>query len=245
MPSYQQSLAIVLRVVSFSETSCIVTFFTREYGKVSGIAKGARRAKSPLSLCRIVFIPKSSDALDIVTEAKLERRFRSATSDLSRLYAGYYFAELLNELTGLGDAYPDLFDVTEKALAAIDAGQVLAPLVLGWEMTLLRVLGHLPSWQRCASCGTEVAKAQSMAFGLLAGGVLCRRCRVGRRAVVQVDGRVIDIMERFSSLQCSLQQPLELEGKLRGQLRGVINQYIRHLLGRRLRVERYLKQMDL
>ena len=68
MPS-EKVQAIVIRVVEFSETSCVVTLFTREFGKISGLAKGARRPKSPfesaldlLAVCRIVFLHKSSDA---------------------------------------------------------------------------------------------------------------------------------------------------------------------------------------
>ena len=85
MPT-EKAIALVLRVVEFSETSSIVTLLTREFGKVRGLAKGARRPKGPfesaldlLSLCRIVFLRKSSDALDLLTEAKLEWRFRAGT----------------------------------------------------------------------------------------------------------------------------------------------------------------------
>ena len=96
----EKSRAIVLRLVDFSESSCIVTLFTEDFGKIGALAKGARRLKGPfesaldlLAVCRIVFLHKSSDALDLLTEAKLERRFRAASRDLSRLYAGYYMAE--------------------------------------------------------------------------------------------------------------------------------------------------------
>ena len=125
--SSEKASAIVLRVIEFSETSSIVKLFTREFGKVRGLAKGARRPKGPfesaldlLALCRIVFLRKSSDSLDLLTEAKLERWFRPPRGGLSNLYAAYFVAELLNELTDDGDPHPELFD------RAIDGGtQVL------------------------------------------------------------------------------------------------------------------------
>jgi recombinational DNA repair protein (RecF pathway) len=74
----EKTRAIVLRVIEFSESSCVVTLFTLDFGKVGALAKGARRPKSAfegalelLALVRIVFLRKSSDALDLLTEGKL------------------------------------------------------------------------------------------------------------------------------------------------------------------------------
>jgi len=103
--SSEKTDAIVIRVTEYSETSCIVTMLTRDFGKVTVIAKGARRPKSPfeaaidvLAICRIVFIAKTN-SLSLLTEAKLEHRFRAGESDLNRLYIGYYVIELLKILS--------------------------------------------------------------------------------------------------------------------------------------------------
>ncbi|HEY2826636.1 MAG TPA: recombination protein O N-terminal domain-containing protein, partial [Pirellulales bacterium] len=71
--SSEKATALVLKVVEFSETSSIVTLFTSEFGKIQALAKGARRPKGPfesaldlLALCRIVFLRKSSGALDLL-----------------------------------------------------------------------------------------------------------------------------------------------------------------------------------
>src|SRR6266571_3422855 len=131
--SSEKASAFVLEVVEFSETSSVVTLFTREFGKIHGLAKGARRPKGPfegaldlLALCRIVFLRKSSDALDLLTEAKLERRFRPTGGDLSSLYAAYYVAELLGELTDDYDPHPELFDVADATLLALQMPGVVA-----------------------------------------------------------------------------------------------------------------------
>lgn len=193
MPS-EKADALVLRVIDFSETSAIVTLFTREFGKVRALAKGARRPKGPfesaldvLALCRIVFLRKASDALDLLTEARLQRRFRPAGRDLASLYAGYYIAELLGELTDDYDPHPELFDAAESTLSELAAGRTIAPLVLRFELTALRLLGHLPELDLCVECGVGVEPSGGrVAFGQLAGGVLCGRCRIGKRRVVAV-----------------------------------------------------------
>ena len=246
--SSEKATAIVLRVVDFSETSAVVTLFTREFGKIGALAKGARRPKGPfesaldlLAVCRIVFLHKSSDALDLLTEAKLHRRFRPAGRDLASLYAGYYVAELLGELTDEDDPHPGLFDAAETTLEQLSGGAAVAPLVLWFELAALRLLGHLPSLDVCAECGEAVQPAaERIAFGLLAGGVLCKRCREGKRQVIAVSPRVIQALRSFAAENNDAWRQLTLERNVQGELRAVLNQYLRHLVGGKLRLHEYL-----
>ncbi len=248
--SSEKSSAIVLRLVDFSETSVIATLFTEDFGKVSALAKGARRPKGPfeaaldlLAVCRIVFIHKSSDALDLLTEAKLERRFRAASRNLSCLYAGYYVAELLQELTDEGDPHPRLFQAANQTLIDLDGDCDPARSILRFEMIALRELGHLPSFEQCVGCGETLVLEGRVAFGLLAGGVLCEQCRRGQRQVVSVNSKVIEAFQCFADPNDSHERK-ELDRGLRGELRGVLNRYLANLLGKQPRMHRYLGMLS-
>ena len=241
----EKTSAIVLRVVDFSETSCVVTLFTEDFGKIGALAKGARRPKGPfdsaldlLAVCRIVFIHKSSDTLDLLTEAKLERRFRAATRELSRLYAGYYVAELLNELTDLGDPHPDLYREADRTLQALDQNAPVPDTVLRFEVLTLRLLGVLPSLDACAACGKPVAAAGRVLFGQLAGGVLCPGCRAGQRQVVSLSAEVVTALRALA--QAGAGSTVALDRGVRGELRGLLNHYVTNLLGHPPRMHGYL-----
>ncbi|MDO4558984.1 MAG: DNA repair protein RecO, partial [Planctomycetia bacterium] len=124
----ESSTAMVLRLTEWSESSLVLTFFTREYGKLHALAKGARRPKAPfdaaldiLSECRITMIRKSSDALNLLTEAKLIRWVR-LPRELSRWYAGFYIAELLDALTETELPIPELFDLTSETVRFLSGG---------------------------------------------------------------------------------------------------------------------------
>jgi DNA repair protein RecO (recombination protein O) len=240
--SAEKTLGIVLRVVDFSETSCVVTLFTREFGKVGGLAKGARRPKGPfesaldlLALVRLVFLRKSSDALDLLTEAKLERRFRGADRSLARLYAGYYVAELLDALTDDDDPHPELFDVAEQTLRALETAEPSAPIVLRLELAAMRVLGHWPSLDACVECGAPVAGGERASFSLVGGGVLCPRCRPGKRQVVSVSAPAMQLLVSEANARTVPWTP-----RAAGELRGLISSYLTHWLGRRLKMHEYM-----
>jgi DNA repair protein RecO (recombination protein O) len=223
-----------------------VTLFTEDFGKIGALAKGARRPKGPfdsaldlLALCRIVFIHKSSESLDLLTEAKLLRRFRAASRDLSRLYAAYYVAELLSELTEFGDPHPELFGESDRALSNLDQEGNLAETVLRFEISALRQLGYLPALRACAVCGTPVPDEGRVLFGHWAGGVLCPECRPGHRQVVSLSREVLDTLERAADWQVGSPWTLD-DPKVRGELRGLMNRYLTNLLGHPPRMQKYL-----
>ncbi len=242
----EKTRAIVLKVIEFSETSCVVTLFTEDFGKVGALAKGARRPKGPfegaldlLALVRIVFLRKTSDALDLLTEARLERRFRSAQRELARLYAGYYVAELLAELTDTGDPHPELFTAADQTLLALDEGGSLPETVLQFELTALRLAGHLPSLSECVVCGRPVEANGRVPFGMMVGGVLCNDCRPGRRGIVSVSGEIIGVLRQATSGELA-GSGVSLDGSVQGELRAVMKSYFAHLVGHRLRMSDYL-----
>jgi len=245
MRSAEKTNAIVLKVVDFSETSCVVTLFTREFGKLSALAKGARRPKSSfeaaldvLSICRVVFLRKSGDSLHLLTEAQLERRFRAAAFSLSRLYAAYYVAELLSRLTEDLDVHPRLFDFAEDTLRRLDpggdarsvhsgdTGEVMASylevqlILLQFQMGILSLLGHFPLMDRCCECAVGVDSGR-ISFGLNDGGLLCEKCRRSKRHLVSLSGEANLLLREQANLGYARDRAArseELRGKNAGGL---------------------------
>ncbi len=243
----EKDIGIVLRVVPFGETSCVTTIFTRGLGKISALAKGARRPKSPfesaldlLAISRIVLIHKSHDALDLLTEAKLERRFRSGARDLACLYAGYYVVELLRDLTSDADPHAELYDAADATLWALDHNVDAGRAVVRFELAGLRLLGHLPSLETCAECGGRVPEGKRVAFGHISGGVLCEECRVGKRQVVSISRDVLRLLQEFADPAAEDWQQRPVPPAVWGEARGVLNYAMRHVLGHPPRMLAYL-----
>jgi DNA repair protein RecO (recombination protein O) len=122
----EQALALVVRGTDWSETSRITTLFTREFGKVRGLAKGGRRLRSNfeiafdlLTVCNIVFLRKGHGGLDLLIEARVAERFPHLRTDLTALNIGYYVAELLSDGTQDYDPHPALFDAALGLLRAL------------------------------------------------------------------------------------------------------------------------------
>src|SRR5262245_44293292 len=245
--SLEQATAVVLRLVPWSEASYVATLFTREFGRVRVVAKGAKRRKGPfesaldlLALCKVVFLRKSSDALDILTEAKLQRRFRLRGRELAGLYAGYYVAELLGELTDDYDPHPELFDLAEHTLASLQTEPQVGRLVLRFELTALRLLGHLPALTRCTECGAEIGGDRRVPFASVSGGALCARCRPGKRQVVSLSPAAWQAMVALSDEDEHRWRDSPLARTVSAEVRSVMNHYVASLLGYEPRLQPYL-----
>ena len=158
--STEKATGLVVRTTDYSETSRIVTIWTREFGKVRALAKGGRRLRSNfesaldlLSVCSIVFLRKTSGALDLLTEARGVEQFPRLRQEMSALYAAYYMAELLGDWTEDYDPHPQLFEETLETLRALGTpGVPTGPRLLRFEMVLLRELGYAPILETCAVC---------------------------------------------------------------------------------------------
>ncbi len=243
--STDSTTAIVLRNVEFSETSLIVTLLTRDFGRVSAIAKGARRPKGPfegsldlLAVCRVVLIRKSSGSLDLLTEAKLHRRFRAADRSLDRLYGGYHVIEMLRLLMDEHDPHPEVYDLTIQTLGQLDGEGEVASTLAYFDAQLLRKLGHSPGVDRCTACGGEVAATARQIFALATGGIVCANCRARQRQTVSLKQETISELRRLAD--DSTQYPVSVAANVYGELRGVLNRYIQTVLGSVPRMQPFL-----
>ena len=246
--SSEKSEAIVLRAIPWSETSLVVTLWTRDFGRISAIAKGARRLRSPfesaldlLAHSSVVFLAKAGDVLDLLTEAKLLRRFRSSQRNLLNLYCGYYVAELLLAMTEEGSPIAELFDLTQRTLEDLDQTDLSAEVLLRFELNILRLLGHMPSLDACVGCGESVEIAEIAHFGIESGGVLCSACLPGQRSVVRLKKPTLEYLTGM------LQNPWDttplkiLEPTLRPEIRGLMNRTFVALQHRQFDLHRFIE----
>jgi DNA repair protein RecO (recombination protein O) len=180
--SAEKTEAIVIRLADFSESSRVVTLFTRDFGKISALAKGAKRLKGPfeagldlLSRCRVVFRPKSG-GLDLLTEAQLVAAFQIPSHQITSLYCGYYLAELLDGLTLEHDPHPDLYPAAVQALTDLSSGTDPRLPLFRFQLVLLREIGQLPQLDSCLRCDAPVAATAGVRFWVSQGGIICSRC---------------------------------------------------------------------
>ena len=146
---HKDQAGYVLHSYPYQETSLIVEVFTREYGRVAMVAKGAKRPHSPL---RSVLMPFHALTLDWSGRSDLKTlrsaEWRGAFRSLSgrALICGFYLNELLLKLIHRDDPHDALFDTYEQTLCALLEGaghaSEQAVVLRCFEKRLLSELGY-------------------------------------------------------------------------------------------------------
>lgn len=179
MPTYTAN-GLVLHRHDLGENDRILTLFTREQGKLSAVAKGARRGKSRLSGATELFtysrfLLGTGKNLDVISQCEIAESFPDLRYNLEHLARATYFCELLDRMTLERDdiASDEMFDLTISALYLLQKAEVyMDGVVHGYELRLLAILGYAPVLDRCVKCGNTLERRQ-IGFSPSLGGTLC------------------------------------------------------------------------
>jgi len=156
----ERAEAIVLRLQAVTETSLIVTWFTRESGKLRTLAKGARRPNSPFRgkmdlfyQNEILFLRSHRSDLHLLHDCFLEQPNARLRDSVEAMVTSSYVCELIDIVTEGEDASPSLFNVLACTLAALQHVQGRWVVLLWFELQLLAIAGWKPRWEaRTAAC---------------------------------------------------------------------------------------------
>jgi DNA repair protein RecO (recombination protein O) len=170
---------IVLRRVNLGEKDRLVTFLTRERGKVRAVAKGSRNPRSRLTGASELFnvvklLLAVGRTFDIVSQCEVTRGFGALAQDLERMALASGAVELTDALVAEGEPQPRLFAALLAALDGIAGAGDPAAAARCFELHALCELGYSPVLDRCVICNRRDPGA--VALSASAGGVVCERC---------------------------------------------------------------------
>ena len=142
----------VLHTYPYKETSLIVELFTRRFGRVALLARGARRARSAMRGVLLSFHPlRLSFSASAELGNLISAEWAGALQPLAGqgLMCGFYLNELLLRLLPRDDPHEALFDVYAEALSRL--GHDPSAVLRGFERRLLAELGYAPLLKRDAA----------------------------------------------------------------------------------------------
>lgn len=179
--------AIVLRRVDFGDYDLILTFFTLSKGKISVIAKSAKKSTKRFagilelfSVLNIVCNTGQRKGLPVLSEAVIKHPFAGIRSDIIKTAYASYWAELINEWMEEHQRQDQVYRLFEYVLNALDLGlKPEAALSIIFQMRFMAISGLWPNIHYCNICRTAIDQTQtdSFDFDFKRGGLACNGCK--------------------------------------------------------------------
>ena len=186
------SEAVVLRTWPVHEADLIVSLFTRDYGRLRGVAKAALKSRKrfggalePMTLARAWFAERPRQELVRLDQLEILRSPLSTPVDHARMTVLSFFAEVIDETLPERDPQETVFRLLVSVLEQTTKEKPWMPLTY-FSLWMTRLMGLLPDISRCIVCG-ETFHAEEISFSSYADGLFCVLHRNGSANALSAD----------------------------------------------------------
>jgi DNA repair protein RecO (recombination protein O) len=179
--------------MDYGDFDIIVTFFTLQKGKLSLIAKSAKKSTKRFagilelfSVLEIVGSANRGKGLPVLQEAVLKQPFGGIRADFKKTAYASYWSELIYNWIEENYKQTALYYLFDHVLTELDSGSIPEDMLnILFLMRFLSFSGHVPNLDDCSRCRTKLEnfKQDIVEINLSRGGILCENCSTGSKTV--------------------------------------------------------------
>ncbi|MGM0453175.1 MAG: DNA repair protein RecO [Thermodesulfobacteriota bacterium] len=188
MPGFTTS-AILLRRIDHGDYDLIISFLTRLRGKVSVMAKNAKKSRKrfsgllePFSELEVVCWTVRNAGMPILQEAAMQSPFANIRGNVAKTAYAAYWTELTHGWLEDLKPQPLIYDLLHYCLNAIDKDLQAAEVVsIIFQVRFIRLTGFSPELKNCQLCGRSLDRmpGNAVILELEKGGIVCHGCSPG------------------------------------------------------------------
>ena len=249
MPLYRTE-AVVIRSMDFSESDKIVTFFTRDFGKLRGIAKGAKKSKKRFSntlelfsYISLLFFQKENLGLARINNCSIIKAHMEIYKDIEKMAYGSYFIELINELVGEREKNNEVFNLLVDSLSMVNGHKPGEEIARIFEIRLLSLVGYQPQLQGCLTCGHRLSNGEMFWFSSVKGGVVCNRCSHGQGNLSPISPGTLKILLLARDMDLRKIHRLIFSKQALIESKEAITNFIQYQMGKEPNSMKFLKKI--
>lgn len=242
----QKCEGIVIRTTDYGETNKVVTLYTREWGKVGVMARGAKKPNSRLAAVTQLFtygyfLMQKGSGLGSLQQGEMISSMRSIREDIFLTAHASYIVDLTDKSTDDHKTNPFLFELLHQTLTLINEGYDLDILTNIYEMKLLNVLGLYPILNECAICKQ---KDGQFAFSIREGGFICHRCLEQDPYHYKVSPATVKLLRIFYYIDLQRLGRISVKPETKAELKKIITAYYDEYSGLNLKSRKFLDEID-
>lgn len=243
----QKTEGILLRRQDLRETSLILTFYTRDFGKIKGIVRGVRGSRAQcgggslqiFALDEIVFYERKANDIYTISQYDLLEFFGPVRASLEKLSYANYIIELLDSVTSLGDKNEEVFELLLNSLKLMGGDSSARRVARIFEIKLLHLLGFMPNLDGCSECG-QACNAETV-FGLREGALLCKKCSKVSNSAISILPGTVKFIEHIRTMPFEKVARIKVSATVGKELENILRKFLDYHIERRLKTLEFLK----
>ena len=237
---------IILRGIPYGESNKIVTLFTKEAGKISAMARGAKKPASRLAAITQPFthgnfLIRMGRGMGQLDQGEQINSFRHIREDLEATAYASYIMELVDRLTEQETKHYGVYDLLYDALNAINEEYDPEAIALFVEWKMLPVAGIHPTLHQCANCG---ATEGEFAYSFKEVGFLCHRCFQVDRYLVRLSPTQVKLIRTFYTVPIGSIGNLTLKKSTKQFIKKIVRTIYDEQVGIHLKSRSFLDQLE-
>jgi DNA repair protein RecO (recombination protein O) len=240
--------AVIIAHRDYGEADRLIRLFSLEHGKLSAIAKGARKIKSrkaahiePFTYTSLVLA--KGQTFWIITQADTREGYPGIRENLRKTARAAYIIELADHLTGDEQPEPAIFHLITDTLKRIDTDEDSFNAVLNLELRLLGFSGFRPDFFQCVGCRKEI-QPQDQFFSIQQGGVYCPECAKIGGSLIPLSQNTLKYLRHFQRSAYARLAEITVNEKTRTEISRVLIPYISYVTERKLNSPEFLNQIN-
>lgn len=239
MPTSTTVMGMVLSATPVGDYDKRLVILTKEIGKISAFAKGARRPNSALLACSepfsfgefTLYVGRSSYSVQSV---EISNYFPELRADFERLCFGLYFCEFADYITKENNDERDILKLLYQTLRALVKRTIELPLIRAiFELKIMTINGEAPQVFYCVKCEEgsgehqeQTAITSSYRFSPECGGILCEKCRIHDKSAIPIDTSTLYTMQYIISKDIEKLYTFRVSSKVLKELIGCMKHYL-------------------
>jgi DNA repair protein RecO (recombination protein O) len=245
--------AILLHKLDYGDFDLILTFFSLKRGKISLIAKSAKKSTKRFagilelfSLVEVVGSMSRGRGLPVLQEAVLQSPFSAIRDDINKTAYASYWCELINKWLEENRKQVQLYLLLQHVLSRLDSGgSAAAELSILFQMRLLSLSGHGPNLRQCARCQKQLESIQRnrVFFDIAKGGILCDECAAGTGGRIRLSKGTIKQLKWVESGDLKKASRIRFGPQALEEGLELLEAFVPYIMGLQPRSLKFLKQI--
>ena len=242
---FNKGEGIVLKTTDYGETNKIVTLFTKNWGKIGVMARGAKKPSSKLSSCTQVFTIGSfliqlNRGLGLLHQGESIHSMRGLREDIYLTAFAAYIVELAEKGIDERKPNPVLYDQLSLSLQYLQEDYDPDIIKTIFEIKMLPIIGLKPVLHECANCK---AKEGIFSFSIRENGFLCHRCFEMDRYRIPISPATTRLLSQFAKINLEQIGSIHVKEQTKKELDTVMEQYYETYSGLFLKSKGVLNQI--